>query len=282
MAAEGNYIIESDIDNWPAEATEIEKQRVIDRVESLVEKLTGDYFYPKDFTIALDGNGKNRLNLGLTPSILSISSIKINGIILPSQFYAYDEHSVYRVSATTGQCKEIENITLSGTDPVLLTITSHGFITGERIRLIAVEGITPSLDGEYVVTKVDDNNLTLNGTDSSNYSGTFSSGIACFPSLAEFHYQDADDEGIFPVGTKNIEITGKYGWNSCPEEIKECCIILARYENDETLYTKYNFDSERMGDLTYDRGGEKYLTGIVEADRLLRPYIRKKIKIGVV
>lgn len=284
MAAEGNYIKSTDVDNWDdgGITTDVGKQAVIDRIEEQVEKLTHDYFYKKDFSITLDGNDKSRLSLGLIPDILSISSVKISDITLASAFYAYDKNTIFRTATTTGQCKSIDGITLTGEDPISLEITAHGYISGENIRLISVVGITPSMDGEYVVTKVDANNLTLNGTDSSDYDGTFTSGTACFASLAEFHYRGLTTKGLFPSGIENIAIEGTYGWNACPEAIKQACVILCRYENDETLYTKYDFAKEHMGDHIIDRGGEKYLTGVVEADRLLKNYIRKKPLIGVV
>jgi len=279
----GNYITNLDIDNFPDDMSNAEKKALIDRVENLVERITHDYFYPKDFSITLDGNGKSRLSLGLTPDILSISSVKINDVILAPCFYAYDKNSIFRTATTTGQCKEIENITLSGTEPILLTITAHGFISGEEIRLISVKGITPSLDGTYIVTVIDNDNLTLNGTDSSNYTGTFESGIACFASLAEFHYQGLTTKGLFPVGIQNIAIEGKYGWTTCPEAIKQACIILCRASNDKSLYTRYaDVDSEKLGDYSYSRGDRKFLTGILEADSLIRPYIRKKPILGAV
>ena len=284
MAAEGNYVKAVDIDNWgDAGITEdADKQTVIDRIEEFIEKITHDYFYAKSFLISLDGNDKSRISLGLIPDILSISSVKINDITLAANFYAYDKNTIFRIIATTGQCKSIDGITLTGSDPVSLEITAHGFISGERIRLISVVGITPSLDGEYVVTKLDANNLTLNGTDSSDYTGTFESGTACFASLAEFHYQSLTTKGLFPSGMENIAVTGTYGWSSCPHQIKQACVILCQYENDPTLYTKYGFKSEKVGDWAYDRGDEKYLTGVLQADRLVRPYIRRKPMIGVV
>lgn len=72
--------------------------------------------------------------------------------------------------------KIIEDITLSGTNPISVKLTSHEFDTNANVTLVDIEGITPSLDGEYVITKVDDDNFTLNDTDSSEYTGEFTSG----------------------------------------------------------------------------------------------------------
>lgn len=93
--AEGNYIDDTDVDNWADGATTAEKLAVIQRVEERIEKLTKDFFYEKAFTIALDGNGENLLNLGLIPNILSVSLIEISGTELSSDYYTYDKHSVF-------------------------------------------------------------------------------------------------------------------------------------------------------------------------------------------
>jgi hypothetical protein len=74
--------------------------------------------------------------------------------------------------------KTVTGCTLSGSNPVQITATSHGFATGDNIKIADVGGITPSLDGDYDVTYVDANNFTLDGTDSSDYTGPYTSGGA--------------------------------------------------------------------------------------------------------
>ena len=89
-------------------------------------------------------------------------------------------------------------------------------------------------------------------------------------------------ESLFPKGMGNIKITGTYGWSACPVSIKRAAVILCRYENDETLYTKYDdLVSDRLGDMSQSRGQKKFLTGLMEADRLIRNYIRKRPMMGV-
>jgi len=277
-----NYIQISDVDNWPGDITEAQKLAVIQRVETLIEQVTKDYFYAKSFSVTLNGNDKDQLFLGLTPDILSVTEVKLNGVALSTSLFSFDKNSIFRAALATAQCKSIEGITLTDTDPVAITVTNHGFSTDETVRLVQIVGISPSLDGEYVVTKVNSNTFTLNGTDSSDYTGSFTSGTACFATLAELHYLTDEINAVFPKGTKNIKVTGTYGWSSCPAAIKQAAIILCRYENDETLYTKYSdLDSERLGDYSYTRK-EKYLTGVLEADRLLKNYIRKKPIVGAV
>jgi hypothetical protein len=186
-------------------SSETERQEVIDSVEHLIENLTKDYFYEKDFVIYRDGNGKDKLYLGLTANILSVSEVLLFGVELSSSWYTFDNDSIYL-------------------DP--------DAATGDEL---------PEL-------------------------------------LLRMRYET----NLFPKGTGNVKVTGTYGWASCPAAIKRAAVILCRYENDETLYTKYDdFVSEKLGDMTQSRGDKKYLTGIQEADRILRNYIRRKPMFGV-
>ncbi|KPK73010.1 MAG: hypothetical protein AMJ84_02930 [Acidithiobacillales bacterium SM23_46] len=80
----------------------------------------------------------------------------------------------------TAECsytrETVADVTLSGTDPVSIEVTEHPFATGDSIRLADIAGVTPSLDGSYTITKTDADNFTLDDTDSSDYSGTYTSG----------------------------------------------------------------------------------------------------------
>lgn len=278
------YVEVSDIDNFPSGFTTAQKQAVIDRVEDMIERLTHDYFYAKSFSTVFNGNGKNQLFLGFMPDILSVTEVKLSEVALSTSLFSYDENSVFRAALATAQCKAVEGVTLSGTGPVQIDLTAHGFITGETVRLISMVGISPSLDGEYGITKLDADSFTLNGTDSGDYSDSFTSGTACFATLAELHYlTDETPDGYFPKGTKNVKITGTYGWASCPAAIKQAAIILCRAESDSSLYTKYeDFVSERLGDYAYGRGDKPYLTGITEADALISHYVRRKPLMGMI
>jgi len=184
----------------------VERQEVIDRAEQLIEKITRDYFYSKAFAVYRNGNGKNKLFLGLVPHILSVTEILITGVELTTTWYTFDIDSVYL-------------------DPEALP---GG---GESAELL----------------------LRMN-----------------------------QKERLFPKGMGNIKITGTYGWSACPVMIKQVAIILCRYENDGTLYTKYDdLVSDKLGDMSQARGQKKFLTGLMEADRLIQNYIRKKPMFGV-
>lgn len=72
--------------------------------------------------------------------------------------------------------KSIVGVTLSGTDPVSIEVTGHNASTGDDLTLYTVNGITGGIEGDYTITKTDANNFTLDGTDSSDYGGAYTSG----------------------------------------------------------------------------------------------------------
>jgi len=94
-AVVGNYVVGSDIDNWPAGMSDVIKKEIVDRAEQLIERITRDYFYSKTFVLFQDGNGKDKLFLGLIPDILTVTEIKISGVVLTASWYTFDVNSVY-------------------------------------------------------------------------------------------------------------------------------------------------------------------------------------------
>ncbi len=262
-----------------------ERQEVIDRVEQLIEKITRDYFYIKTFEIYRDGNGKDKLFLGLIPNILT----------------------------STGQLRLTDLAMVK--DNTTLTSVIGGFTDAMVGQLIYISGGTNFIVGWYTIaTYVDTNEVTLNKTAATKGDGSvgvgamgevrvelsgIDLGISWYTSDIDSIYLNPEAASgdelpelmlrlkyqriLFPKGMGNIKITGTCGWISCPVAIKRVAIILCRYENDETLYTKYDdLVSDKLGDASYGRGQKKFLTGVQEADRLIRNYIRKKPMMGVV
>ena len=88
-------------------------------------------------------------------------------------------------------------------------------------------------------------------------------------------------EGIFPRGFNNIQVIGTMGESiAVPEAIKQAAVILAKWENDPTLYTYMGLKkSEKIGDYAYTNlatAEEDILTGVMEADTFLRLYVKRK------
>lgn len=93
--ATGNYIDNTDVDNWANGTTAAEKLAAIQRAEQLIEAITHDYFYSKAFSIYRDGNGQDQLFLNLQPHILIVTEILVLGIALDTSWYTKDVNSVY-------------------------------------------------------------------------------------------------------------------------------------------------------------------------------------------
>ncbi|KKM92275.1 hypothetical protein LCGC14_1220060 [marine sediment metagenome] len=75
--------------------TEYDRQQIINRVEDLINKITGDYFVSTAFVIYRNGNDNDFLDLGLKPDILTVTEIKISGVELTSSWWTYNTEAVY-------------------------------------------------------------------------------------------------------------------------------------------------------------------------------------------
>ena len=104
-------------------------------------------------------------------------------------------------------------------------------------------------------------------------------------SSPELHYKlgEAMERGIFPRGYNNIWVIGTMGegeFADVPEAIKQAAVILAKWENDPTLYTYMGLKkSEKIGDYSYTNlttSEKDILTGVEEADMFLRLYVKRK------
>jgi len=74
--------------------------------------------------------------------------------------------------------KDIEGITLSSGNPVSMNITGHGFITGNSLSFLDVEG-TEELNGNtYTITATDADNFILDDTDGADFTAWTSGGTA--------------------------------------------------------------------------------------------------------
>lgn len=271
MAASGNYIAESDVDNWKTEDDESERQEIIDRIESEVERLTKDIFYERSFDIFRDGNGKDWLPLGLRGNILSISAIYLLGVAMSTSTYTWNSNVVHRDD--------------SG-------ISSDVYLQWLRNTKTRIDdGLFPSGQGnlEIVGTMGQPQKLAFD-----NLSGTFRTGETitgatnsytarvlrvhdAYLEIAGKTGQYADDEEI-EGGTSaaTADVNSASGAvDNPPSGIKQVCIMLVKRANDPTLYTPYIQGSERISDYSYTTK-KKPLTGIQEIDLILERFIRRK------
>ncbi len=102
MPYSGNYISDTDVDNWPSGTTEAEKQAVIETAEATLDAVLGAPRYQKDFDIKVNGNGKNRLFIPLNARIQSVSLIEVNGTELDAVYWDFDGASVYIDMTSSG------------------------------------------------------------------------------------------------------------------------------------------------------------------------------------
>lgn len=93
--------------------------------------------------------------------------------------------------------KTIVTATLPSGLPVSVQVTGHGFVTGDNVRIFNIVGITGGLDGDYTVTRVNDNVFTLDGTDGDDYAGAFTSGDAGYAGCNRIP-KDCMTRGQFP------------------------------------------------------------------------------------
>jgi len=264
-----------------------DRQAVIDRVEAQVERITKDYFYPKTFHEFLDGNSRDRLFLSIRQKILSINYMAVSEI----EISTIDKTGT-DISGTAGE------YTVTLTISVTADYYKNNYLgikdTSERVNNLWGSRILGNTatdeEGKSVFTLEQPLKISLVTTPAEatdvvsiitnwdhdgdciyrNVLGiTHEPGTLMEPS--EFFLN-----GYFPKGQRNIEIKGTIGHYSCPQAIKNACIVLARDENDPTLYEKYEFEKESMGRVySYDRGGEEYLSGIIECDRYLKRYVNR-------
>jgi len=265
-----------------------DRQAVIDRVEAQVERITKDYFYPKTFHEFLDGNGRDKLFLSIRQKILSInymviSQVKVSAIDKTGTDIAGTQGE-YTVTLTISATADYYKNNYLGIKDASEQVNN---LWGSRILgNTATDG-----DGKSIFTLEQPLKVTLVEADVisiitnwawdddciyRNVRGiTHEPGVLMEPS--EFYLN-----GYFPKGQRNIEIKGTIGHYTCPQAIKNACIILARDENDPTLYEHYEFQKESMGRVySYDKGDEEYISGIIEADRYLRRYINRRVILAV-
>jgi len=298
MAASGNYIVEADVDNWPV---------VIDASETFA---TTDVDTANDrITVVNDiptGTELKFSSTGVIPAPL------VTGVV----YYAIRVDATHIEVATTpvtAAAGTAIDLTDDGSGTHTLDIGSGSSETDRQAIIDRAEQFVENLTKDYFYSKTFSIYRDGNGQDQLTlnlqpYILTVTEillhGIAINTSWWTYNvnsvYLDPESatggiddpelllrlkgkRGLFSKGINNIKVTGTYGYTACPSAIKRATIILCRYENDETLYTAYDdVVSDKLDDAAYSRGTKKFLTGIHEADKFIRNYIRKKPMLGVI
>lgn len=106
-------------------------------------------------------------------------SFKVRGITVTPESVSVIDGGKYSLSMRIKGWNEvtISAITLSGTDPVQITANHHGASTGDEQTLAGITELAgPDLNTAFGVTVINNNNFSLDGTNSSDYSGVYTSG----------------------------------------------------------------------------------------------------------
>lgn len=96
--------------------------------------------------------------------------------------FATNNSDMVLVWDTTGYFMPLQNTTATNitaatqADPCNVTAAAHGLTTGDRVFIKSVVGMTEINNLQFVITKVDADNFTLDGIDSSGYTAYTSSG----------------------------------------------------------------------------------------------------------
>jgi hypothetical protein len=130
-------------------------------------------------------------------------------------------------SRTDDPCgAQISISAITQANPAQVTATGHGYLTGQQIIINAVVGMTPLNNfnggGYFTITKVDADNFTLNGVDSTGYPAYSSGGytmdktqlvaaIAYYQGRKYYGYSDTYPESIW--GSKPLDSSGNPQYN---------------------------------------------------------------------
>jgi len=301
MAASGNYIVESDVDNWPVavDATEDFATTAVDIVNDKIT-VANDIATCTELKFSSTGAVPSPLVVGTAYYAINIDATHIKVAATP-------------VLAAAGTAIDLTDV---GSGTHTLDIGS-GSSEAERQEVIdRAEQLIENVTKDYFYAKSfvvyrDGNNkdklflglvpdilsvseVLLFGVELSSTWYTFDNNsiyldpeAATGDELPELLLRLKYETKLFPKGMGNVKVTGTCGWSACPAAIKQAAIILCRYENDNTLYSAHDSDlkSEKLGDYSYtlqDNVSSRDVTGIGVIDRLLRKYIRKKPMMGAV
>lgn len=141
-------------------------------------------------------------------------------------FFIYgipDYHSIANIS----------NIIKSSTTTV--TALSHGFTTGQSVRVTNVGGLTEVNDETYTITKVTDDVFALN-TDTSAYTATYTSGGIAFRS------QEPATVDLGSLGWKGVKIHSRYSRTTSPNSYVNLGNAQVFYGIDTDINTTYTYN----------------------------------------
>lgn len=278
QAVSGNYISEDDVGNWPAGITDEDKLDVIERAELEVERLTKDVFCEQPFNIFRDGDGADFLSLNLRGRIQSISAIYHLGVAMNAVNYSFTANVIHRSASGIGS------------DDYLRYLENRRKRLGDRglfpeglgnLEIVGTMGWPEKLAVDTVVGTFRVGETITGGTNT--YTALVKRVTPTVLWIAGKSGQYADDETL-TGGTSNATAavnSASGAVTDAPRAIKKAIAMLARFDNDTTLYSRYEEGLESIAGVSYSNK-RRPLTGIREIDRMIRRFVRKIPRIGVV
>lgn len=277
-AVSANYISEGDIGNWPAAITDEDKLDVMERAEEEVERITKDVFYEKPFGIFRDGPGADFLSLNLRGRIQSITAIYIQGVVMNAVNYSHSANVIHR-SATgiesDDYLKYVRNRRRRLGDTGLFPIGLG------NLEIVGTLGWPEKLAYDTLVGTFRARETITGGTNS--YTAIVKRVTSTALWIAGKTGQYVDDE-VLTGGTSGATAAVNASGGAVtdpPNAIKQSAIKLARFDNDPTLYTRYEEGSESVAGVSYSNP-RRILSGIREVDRDLSRFVRKTPRLAVV
>ena len=141
---------------------------------------------------------------------------------------------------------------------IKITFTSHGYVTGDRVYVKDVQGVTAA-NGQWYVTRIDANNFTLDG---SVFAGAHTSATGSVVGIPQFAYDFQHTPPTDCLRPISINADGGQNEDDGSDFLLEKGLILC---DDETINLKY---IQRITDIT------KYPADFVTAfSYLLASYI---------
>lgn len=303
MAASGNYIVESDVDNWltAITATEDFATTDVDTTENWISGLVNNIATCTEIQFSSTGEVPAPLETGVVYYAINVDATHIRIAetpvlaAVPTPIDLTDQGSgTHTLDIGSGSSTVERQEVIDRAEQLIERITKDFFYS--KVLAMYFDGngsnklflnLNPDL---LTITEILIAGIELNSSwwtfDKDTIYLNPEAVTGAGADLAELLYRLGETEALFPKGMGNIKITGTYGWSVCPVAIKRATIILCRYENDNTLFSTHsgNLKSEKLGDYAYtlsDAVNAKEFTGIDEVDKLLKHYIRKKPMLGV-
>lgn len=210
----------------------------------------------KSFLEVTDGKNDSLINLIIQQVSKAIESYLGRNLTQAeyTEYFNGGKRYYYVKSYPLFKWQDISNITLSGSSVVSITLTSHGYSTGNKVKFKDIVGTTELNDNTYTITKVDANTFTLDSTNSSNFTAYSSGGSASIaPAVVVSDATGYDDkseyyvwensglvEFVTPISTTlprqvKITYTGGYAADSdgilqVPDDLKRACLMQVAFD----------------------------------------------------